>query len=341
MVAPGTQIREAMSAILQSHMGALLCFGNVARLSRLSEGGVKLDAEMTPQLLYELSKMDGAIILNEEGTRIHYANRFLKPAAHIASNETGTRHRAAQRMANQAKCIVLALSQRRSSVTLYCHSRRYSLDSVQTLVNKGVQTLQTLEKYMEVLRKTMQELTVRELQDVVTIFDICRVLQRAEMVHRIRNEVNPIIVELGTEGRLLQLQLHEAVMPLKEAGMVVRDYHREKQGVNPEGVHDRIRALSQEEIMNLSCFSQALGYGMNMRSIDSYLTPRGYRVLHAINRLPAPIIDNLVEQLGSLKAIISASKEQLVGVEGVGEVMAERIRSGLNLLVNQLVMNGK
>ena len=336
MVAPGTEIREAISSILQSRMGALLCFGSVARLSRLSEGGVKLDAEMTPQLLYELSKMDGAIILNEQGARIHYANRFLKPATNIATTETGTRHRAAQRMAIQAKCLVLALSQRRTSVTLYSHSRRYALDSVQTLVNKGVQTLQTLEKYVDVLRKQMEELTTREINDVVTIFDVCRVLQRAEMVNRIRKEVDPIILELGTEGRLLHLQLQETIMPMKEASLVVRDYYRERQSVTVEGISERIAALTQEELVNLGCISQALGYGPNLRSVDSYMTPRGYRILHAINRLPAPLIDNLVGQLGSLKAIMYANKDQLVEVEGIGEVMAERIRSGVNLLISQV-----
>jgi diadenylate cyclase len=341
MIAPGTQIREAISAILQARTGALLCFGNAARLSKLSEGGVKLDAEMTPQLLYELSKMDGSIILNEQGTRILYANRFLKPSPKYPSIETGTRHRAAQRFANQAKCIVLALSQRRASVTLYCHSRRYTLDSVQTLVNKGVQTLQILEKYVDVLRKTMSELTVRELGNVVTIFDVCRVLQRAEMVSRIQKEILPIILELGKEGRLLQLQMQETVQPLKEAALVIRDYYRERPGVSAETVAEKINSLSQEELMNLGSISQALGYGPNLRSVDSYMTPRGYHILQGINRLPAQIIDNLVKQFGTLKAIIAANKDQLDEVEGVGEVLAERIRSGLSLLSSQISSNGE
>ena len=295
---------------------------------------------MTPKLIYELSKMDGALILNEKGTRILYANRFLKPSPRFPTTETGTRHRAAQRFANQAKCVVLALSQRRSSVTLYCHSKRYNLDSVPTLINKGAQTLQTLEKYVETLRKTMRELILRELQDTVTIFDVCRVLQRAEMVHRIQNEVTPIIIELGTEGRLLQLQLQETVQPLKEAALVIRDYYRERTGVTADTVAERINALSQEELMNLGCISQALGYGPNPRSVDSYMMPRGYHILHAINRLQSQIIDNLVKQFGTLRAIITANKEKLVEVDGVGEVMAERIRSGIALLIAQVSNTG-
>ncbi len=120
---------------------------------------------------------------------------------------------------------------------------------------------------------------------------------------------------------------------------MVRDYYREKQGVTAESISERIAALTQEELVNLGCISQALGYGPNLRSVDSYMTPRGYRILHAINRLPAPLIDNLVGQLGSLKAIMYANKDQLVEVEGIGEVMAERIRSGVNLLISQVSAN--
>ncbi|MCK5862626.1 MAG: DNA integrity scanning diadenylate cyclase DisA [Candidatus Hydrogenedentes bacterium] len=336
MVAPGSRIREAVSSILQSKMGALLCFGNVGQLTRFSEGGVKLDAEMTPQLVYELSKMDGAIILNKDGTRIHFANRFLKPASHYPTIETGTRHRAAQRFANQSKSIVLALSERRSSVTLYCHTKRYAQENIETLVNKGTQTLQTLEKYVGTLRKTMKELTQREMENIVTIFDVCRVLQRTEMVNRIRLEVDPILLELGSEGRLLQLQMQETLKPLEEAHMVVRDYYKERQGVTPDSIHARIAALSQEELVNLGYISQHLGYGPNLRSVDAYMAPRGYRILHSINRLPSQIIDNLVENLASLQAIMAANREQLVEIEGVGDVMAERIRGGLSLLATQL-----
>ncbi|NLN94071.1 MAG: DNA integrity scanning protein DisA [Candidatus Hydrogenedens sp.] len=335
MIAPGTQIREAISAILQSRTGALLCFGPSTRLSRLSEGGVKLNAEMTSQLLYELSKMDGAIMVNEAGTRISYANRFLKPSSKYPTIETGTRHRAAQRFANQAKCLVLAISQRRSCVTLYCHSKRYVLDSVPTLINKGTQTLQILDKYVDTLHKTLDELTARELGNVVTIFDVCRVLQRAEMVHRIEKEVSPIIEELGTEGRLLEIQMQETLKPLSEVSLILKDYYRERPGVTIPVIMERLSALPQEELMNLSSISQILGYSAN-RSADAFMIPRGYHVLHAINRLPATIIDNLVKELGSLQAILNAPREVLVEVEGVGDVMAERIRSGLALLANQV-----
>jgi diadenylate cyclase len=339
MVAPGSGLREAISAILQAGTGALLCFGNPKRLSNLSEGGVKLDAPANPQMLYELSKMDGAIILNEDGSRILYANRFLKPAARIPSNETGTRHRVAQRLADQAKCIVIAVSQRRSSVSIYVHDQRHVLDSINTLVNKAVQAIQTLEKYMNVLHEAMQDLTTREFQDVVTIFDVSKAIQRTEMVERISEEIEPYIVELGEEGRLISLQLQELVLPVQEAKLVVKDYYREKQNVTYETVKQRITELNQEELLQLSSISHALGYGQKLRAVDTYLSPRGYRVLTATHRLPPQIIENLVERFGTLQQIIRAPKDELVAVEGVGEVLAERVRVSLNLLRNQLALD--
>lgn len=338
MLAPGTELREGISAILQAGTGALLCFGNIKRLSKLSEGGVKLDAPVTPQLLYELSKMDGAILLNEDGSRMHYANRFLKPNSRFPSEETGTRHRVAQRFAYQTKSIVVTVSQRRSCVTLYAHDKRYVLDSISTLMNKSMQAIQTLEKYIAVLQSTVQELTIREFQDVATIFDVCKAIQRTEMVLRIAREIEPRIVELGSEGRLIEMQLEELLLPVQEASLVVKDYYREKPGVTLETVQAKIRDLSQEELLQLPNICQALGYGSSLRSVTTYLSPRGYRVLTSTHRLPPQIIENLVQKFTTLTQIVQAPKEDLDEVEGVGDVLAERIRVSLDLLRNRLAL---
>lgn len=339
MVSPGTRIREAISAVLQSSNGALLCVGDVKALSDLSEGGVKVDAPCTAQLLYELSKMDGAIILSKDAKRIAYANRFLKPDTSIPSDETGTRHRAGERIARQAKCVVVAVSERRSSVTLYVHNIKHVMDSIPTLLNKATQAIQTLEKYITVLNQTMRDLSIREFQDMVTIFDVCKAVQRCEMVERIAREIEPYLLELGTEGRLISLQLRELVMPVEEAELVTKDYYKEKSGVTFETVRDKVHSLSQEDLLNLGSISQALGYGPNPRVIDTYLSPRGYRMLMSTHRLQSQIIENLVQRFGSLQQIIRAPKEDLVAVEGVGEVLAERVRVSLNLLRNQLALD--
>ncbi len=338
MVAPGTHIREALSMVLQAGTGALLCFGDVGKLARLSEGGVQLSAEATPQLIYELSKMDGAIILDEKGTRIHYANRFLRPATGFPSGETGTRHRVAQRMSFRAKCTVVTVSQRRASVTVFCHGRRHLVKTVQASVNKATQAIQTLEKYVAILQQTLKDLTIRELGGWVTVMDVCRVLQRREMAERImRREVIPLVEELGEEGRLMMLQVSELRKPFEEARLVVRDYARDR---TEDAVIERIRTMDSDDMLNSGLIAQALGCGSGARVLETQLSPRGYRVLIIIGaRFSDTVIHNLIEEFGSLPGILKATKEQLVEVDGVGEAMAERLRTGVEMLRTQLNMD--
>jgi len=339
MVSPGTPLREGLFAILQSDNGALICIGNPKRLAELSEGGIELRADCTPQLLYELSKMDGAIILNEDASGILYANRFLTPDDRIATDETGTRHRAAERLAKQANCVVIAVSERRGSVTLYVSDTKHVLDSIPTLLNKATQAVQTLEKYILALGAATTDLSAREFEDMVTIFDVCKVIQRYEMAVRIAKEVEPYIVELGTEGRLIEMQLKELIIPLDDAELVIKDYWRSKAGATHENVQERISEISQQDLLNLGSISQALGYGMNLKTIDTYLSPRGHRLLRLTRRLTPQVIENLVEKFGSLQQIMRAPKEELCEVEGVGEVLAERVRGSLNSLRNQLAFD--
>ncbi len=338
MISPGAPIREAISFILQSGTGALLCFGQPKRMADLSEGGVQLDTPCTPQLLYELSKMDGAILLNNNGTRILSANRFLKPRSTIPSPETGTRHRIAERMAKHAKCMVVAVSERRSSVTLFFGERKHVMDTLPTLLNRASQVLQTLERFIIALNEALEDLSAREFQDMVTIFDVCRAIQRYERVIRIADEMEPYIIELGAEGRLVDLQLQELMLPMKDVELLIWDFYREKGRHPVESIPERLSELSQEELLKLGSISQLLGYSSNLRSIDTYLSSRGYRILTQTHRLAPQIIDNLVGRFGTLQQIIRAPKEDLVEVEGVGEVLAERIRVGLNLLQNQLAL---
>ncbi len=339
LIAPGTLMREAISFIIQSHNGALICIGNEKRFARLSEGGIQIDEPLRPQLLYELTKMDGAIILNDTGTRILYANRFLNPSNNVETSETGTRHRAAERMAKQTQATVIAVSERRSTVTVYCNDHKHILDGIATLMNKAAQAMQTLEKYINVLEQSMRDLTAREFQDMVTIWDVCRNIQRYEMVKRIAREIEPYLIELGTEGRLIEMQLRELMQSVSDADLVVKDYYRERQGATYESVQKRIASLSEDDLLEVSNISQALGYGTNLRNVEAYLIPRGYRVLSLTRRLTPQLIDELISKLGNLQAITRASMEDLCQIEGVGEVLADRLRVSINLLRSQVAFD--
>lgn len=337
MIAPGTALREGLSYILQGGTGALLVFGNKRGTSNITEGGISINQPFVPMQLYELSKMDGAILLDKDATKILRANVILQPSTSIISNETGTRHRAAERYAKETGQMVLAVSKRRSSMTLFVGDIKLNLDTVPTLLNKAMQTKATLEKYKESLDKVVFELSVRELEDLVTIFDVVRVVQRAEMVRRMLLEVETYVVELGVEGRPLALQLREYQDSMEEGMLVVRDYF--KDGKNWRSGADALAKLESKDVVELGSVAHCLGYSANLASVDDYLVPRGYRILRQTHRLPGAIIENLVNEFGNLRAIMQAPREALIAVEGVGEVRAEKLREGLKLLRNQLIFD--
>ncbi|UCD57616.1 MAG: DNA integrity scanning diadenylate cyclase DisA [Candidatus Hydrogenedentota bacterium] len=338
-VAPGTPLHEGLSYIKQGGTGGLIVVMSSPKARALTEGGVKINCPFQSTLLYELAKMDGAIFIDKDVTRIISANTFLVPDETIYSEETGTRHRAAQRFAKQTGEMVIAISQRRSSLTLYVGETKHVMDNITTLLNKAGQALQTLEKYKATLDRVLVELSVRELEDLVTIYDVARAVQRTEMVLRIVKEVRYYIVELGVEGRLLEMQLRELGESVNEGLMVIRDYYRDKEIRNEGEVLDRLSKFSSMELLNLGNISNVLGYGLNISAVDDYLVPRGYRILTKTHRLPRPVIENLVNTFSDLRAIVQAPHDKLIAVDGMGDVRADKLKEGLKLLRNQLIFD--
>src|SRR3954469_18456646 len=141
MVAPGTALREGLDNILHARTGGLLMIGDPDELSFLFSGGIKLDVDYTPALLYQVAKMDGAIALNGNATKIAMANVQLMPDPTILSLETGTRHRTAERVSKQTDAIVIAISQRREVVSLYVDGAKYILEDIPVVLAKANQAL--------------------------------------------------------------------------------------------------------------------------------------------------------------------------------------------------------
>ena len=338
-VAPGTILREGLSYIIQGGGGGLIVVSSSPKVRALAEGGVKINCPFEPTLLYELAKMDGAIFLDKDVTKIISANTFLMPDETIESVETGTRHRAAQRLAKQTGEMVIAISQRRSAVTLYLGDIKHQMENIATILSKAGQALQTLEKYKATLDRVLVELSVRELEDLVTIYDVVRAVQRTEMVIRIAKEIENYIVELGIEGRLLEMQLREFEDTINEGLTVIRDYYRDREMGDDKEILARLDNFSAMELLNLGNISNALGYGLNISAVDDYLIPRGYRILTKTHRLPRPVIENLVNTFTNLRSIVQAPHEKLIAVEGMGDVRAEKLKEGLKLLRNQLIFD--
>ncbi len=332
-IAPGTELRQGIDDIIRSHEGALIVIGDPEALSFLYSGGIRLDLPFTAQHLYELAKMDGAIIVNDEVTKIAYANVQLMPDPTISSSETGTRHRTAERVAKQTPALVISISQQRETVTVFLGQRRYQLDPVATVLAKTNQALATLDTYRTRLEQVLTRLTALEFQNAVVLDDVLIVLQRAELTTRMAEEIERNCVELGAEGRLIRMRLGELLGDVpNEKAAVVHDYH--VAGAGPEAVLalEGLGALSYHELLESERLAELLGYPRNVNPLDHSVSPRGFRVLAHIPRIPASVIERVVTDMDGLESIVRASQRDLEAVQGVGAARARDIREGLRRL---------
>ncbi|WP_101847080.1 DNA integrity scanning diadenylate cyclase DisA [Halobacillus sp. Marseille-P3879] len=337
-VAPGTPLREGIDNVLRAKTGGLIVIGYGNEIQKLVDGGFDIHSDFTPAHLYELAKMDGALILNDEGTEILYANAQLMPDPDILSTETGMRHRTAERVAKQTGHLVIAISQRRNVITLYKGSIRYSLKDIGVILTKANQAIQTLEKYKIVLDQSITNLGAMEFENMVSFAEVIQVVHRVEMVLRIKTEILNYVNELGTEGRLIQLQLTELVSNIEdEASLLLRDYSK-RPDYEPYYILRKMQEHSGTELLSDEQVLKLLGYSSGTKLTDP-IYPRGYRVMHRIPRLPALIIEHLVERFGTLNDVVQASVKELVEVDGVGEVRAKKIGEGLERIQEQLFVD--
>jgi diadenylate cyclase len=332
-IAPGTDLRQGIDDIIRSREGALIVIGDPHELSFLFSGGIRLDVPFTPQLVYEVAKMDGAIIVNPTLTKLAYANVQLMPDPTIPSDETGTRHRTAERVAKQTGALVISISQQRATISVYVGATRYQLDAVHEVLAKTNQALATLKTYGERLEQVLTRLTALEFQNAVMLDDVLVVLQRAEMTTRMAAEISRDCVELGAEARLIQMQLHELVgdVPAERAS-VVYDYHAEGPGPRAELALEGLHALPYRRLLEPERLVELLGYPRDVNPLDYTVSSRGLRILARIPRLPEGVVKKVVAEMGDLEAIVRASQRDLEAISGVGAVRAREIREGLRRL---------
>lgn len=337
LLAPGTQLREGLENILRAKTGGLIVLGDSEQILKIVDGGFTINSEYSPSYVYELAKMDGAIILSSDLKKILYANAQLIPDSTTPTFETGTRHRTADRVAKQTGSIVIAISQRRNIITVYKGYIKYVLRDSSIILGRANQALQTLEKYVVVLDRVVSNLNILEFQDLVTLFDVMTAIQRTEMVMRIVYEIERYICELGNEGRLISMQLNELVRNVEEDGiLLIRDYCQND--MDFDEIYKQIQAIGSDELLNLDFISKVLGY-IGAPLVDTLISPRGYRMLNKIPRIPANVIENLVKNFKELKGVIEASYEQLDKVEGIGEARARAIKNGLRRLREQIIID--
>lgn len=330
MVAPGTPLREGIDNIIHARTGGLLLLAEAEDVSFLFSGGLRLDVDYTPGLLYQVAKMDGAIVLPFDATKIAWANVQLMPDPTILSLETGTRHRTAERVSKQTRALVIAISQRRDVVSLYVEGIKYILQDIPTVLSKANQGLATLEKYRARLDQVTGRLTALEFAGGVVLYDVLSVLQRAELVTRMAIEVERYIIELGTEGRLIEMQLEETVVGVMASRVaLVRDYSALESEQGLEQIVAELAELEHTELLDFGRLAELLGYDRKTNTLDFPATPRGYRALSGVPRLPRLVAQKVVNHFGDLETLMAASDADLESVDGVGEARAKEIREGL------------
>jgi len=331
-VAPGTPLRSGIDDIIRAEHGALIVIGDPNELAFLFSGGMRLDLPLTPQLLYELAKMDGAIVVNPGLEKLVYANVQLMPEASIPTTETGTRHRTAERVAKQTNALVISISQQRETVTVFVGDLRYQLGEISDTLARTNQALGTLETYRTRLDQGLTRLTALEFQSAVVLDDVLVVLQRAEMTTRMAEEIERNCVELGEEGRLIRMQLDELMEDVpREKAAVVYDYERSGDRAASSTGLERLSQLEYSRLLEFEELARLLGYE-DTNPLDHTVQPRGYRVLQRIPRLPDSVVRHVVRDFESLDAVVRASHRDLEAVDGVGSVRAREIREGLRRL---------
>jgi diadenylate cyclase len=345
MAAPGRPLRDGLDRILRANRGALVVVGDGPGVLSICSGGFLLDAEFSPQRLSELAKMDGAIILAADASRIARANVHLMPKATIPTSETGTRHRTAERVARMIDVPVLSVSAAMSVIAVYRNDHKHTVQPIGWLHDRTDQALATMQRFRSRFDVALSGLSILEVEDTVSVGDVVGVVQAAEMVLRIGEEVDGYLVELGEDGRLVGLQSAELVDGVARAlHLVVRDYCGRASTKSAQRlslanqVVDQLAHLTSEELRDAERVAEVLGLMGTFDHAESGVEPRGYRLLYRLPRFSDAIIERIVDRFINLQQIMRASLTELEQVEGVGQARAHSVKDGLARLAEASII---
>ncbi|WP_104109875.1 MULTISPECIES: DNA integrity scanning diadenylate cyclase DisA [unclassified Arthrobacter] len=338
-VAPGTPLRDGLERILRGRTGALIVLGSDKTIESLCSGGFEIGIDFASTSLRELAKMDGAIVCDKDATKILRAAVQLVPDPSIETQESGTRHRTAERVAIQTGVPVVSVSQSMQIIALYVGGLRYVLEGSEKVLARANQALATLERYRARLDQVTSSLSALEIEAMVTVRDVAVTLQRHEMVRRISEEIAQYVLELGVDGRLLSLQLEElSATRGSGADMVIRDY------TNPEttDVDAAVAALQdidQADLIDLNLIAGVVGLVSGNDSLDAIIQPRGYRLVSGLKAVPRAIAGRLVDHFGGLQNLMAATIDELMMVDGIGELRARNVREGLSRIAEASLLD--
>ena len=328
-IAPGTPLREGLERIQRSHTGGLIVLGVSPELEEMCSGGFDLDIEFTASRLRELCKMDGAVIIDPTDWRIRKANVQLFPDQSIPTDESGMRHRTAQRTAYQTHLPVLSVSASMRLISIYVGKYHHIVEEPEALLSRANLAVDTLDRYSQRLDEVLQTLTILEMRDSATVRDVATVMQRMEMIRRITSEINEYLEELGSEGRLLALQVDDLVRGSgSERALVLRDYTRDASAVST--AEAALSELASDRLVDLAAIANVLGLGVyDPTDLDRTIQPRGVRALSLVPRLPWNVIKDITSHWENVADLREATVEDLQQIEGIGPYRAKLIRETL------------
>lgn len=334
-IGPGTPLRDGIDRVVRSKAGALIVLSDDPEVLSICSGGFLVDAPFSPQRVSELAKMDGAIIISNDGGRIARANVHLVPDPTVPTSETGTRHRTAERVARSLDVPVVSASEEMGVINVYAGGLKRQLQEVGRLLDRANQALQTLERYKVRLDDALDKLTALEVEDVVTVRDVVTVVQRGEMVHRIADEIETMIIELGVDARLLRLQLDEIYTDIDdEVDLVITDYlppHR-----HPEDTAAEMSRLKDDDVLDARMTLATLHLGD--ASLDDEVAARGLRLLRRVSKLTPDVAASIVDRFGGLARLQRATVDDLAAVEGVDAEIAASVKETLERVTENTIL---
>ncbi|MGD2102590.1 MAG: DNA integrity scanning diadenylate cyclase DisA [Acidimicrobiia bacterium] len=329
-LAPGTPMRIAVERIIQQGKGGLVVLGHNSKVTAVSSGGFRLNnAAFTPARLAELSKMDGGIILDNSWGTILSANVHFIPDGSIPTEETGARHRTAERLAQETDTPVVAVSEGRRVATLFYGSQKLELATPTEVAAHVNQELASLERLRSRLDEAENRLSRLEVTELVTFRSVVTVVQRAQLVIRLGEAIRERTRTLGDEGRLATLQLNDIVAGVAATqDLVLQDYIRPLRSGSVDRAIERLADLSGPDVEDASRVAKELGFS----DLDDPADARGHRLLSQVGRLPDGVREDIVRHFGSVGKLLRASESQLISVEGVGDTRAKQLSSFLRRL---------
>lgn len=331
LIAPGTPMRDGLERIVHGRTGALIVMGNSDDVQQVSSGGFHIDVPFTPSALRELSKLDGGVILTEDLQRIVRAGVHFVPRGDLPTNETGTRHRSADRISRQTSVPVVTVSASMSTLALFLDGERHPVESPQLILARTNQALTAMFSHRVQIISLSRALNVLEIQDQASVVDVVRLAQRFEFSRRLELEVLDALVVLGVEGRLLGTQLAEVSHGRDKMAILLRRDYLDK----PTQLG--LEALSDQELIDVGRAAEAFGFGS--QHLDTKVAAHGYRQLESLPRMSSAQAEALLGHFGTLQDVLAATTAQLAAVDGITTQQARSIRDGLMRMTESALLD--